>query len=56
LWAQSGHGSETLLEGRSQWDGVSRFAFLPGGRLLTFDPKAKAVRIWPADLFRPAGA
>jgi WD40 repeat protein len=55
VWAQSGHGYETLLEGRSQWEGVARFAFLPGGCLLTFDPAAKAVRIWPAELLRPEG-
>jgi hypothetical protein len=41
-------GGETFLEGHA----VSRGAFLPDGRLLTFHDEDGSLGLWPAELFR----
>src|SRR5262249_53523264 len=51
VWRLNDAGGVPHLEGRG--NGVHWCDFLPDGRLLTFSRRDSAVKLWPADLFRP---
>jgi WD40 repeat protein len=53
VWRLTDSKGVSHLEGRG--NGIHWCDFLPDGRLLTFSRRDNAVKLWPAELFRPGG-